>query len=74
MKNTAAAMNMREITEANVPPWVSNNQFEMAVCKHCDAWRFPNEPKGHCCGNGRVKLEKPKLPEELQKLFEKQQF
>ena len=74
MKNTAAAMKMREITEDNVPPWVSNNQFEMAVCKHCDAWRFPNEPKGHCCGNGRVKLEKPKLPEELQKLFGKQQF
>ena len=74
MKLTAATINMREINETNVPHWVFVNQFEIAVCKFCDALRFPNEPKGHCCGNGRIKLEKPKMPDEMKVLFEKKEF
>ena len=74
MKKTAANTNIRGVRDSNVPDWVTNNEFDLSVCKFCDALRFPNEPKGHCCGNGRIKLEKPKIPEEMKVLFEKKQF
>ena len=74
MKRSATAMNMRDITEENVPEWIYIDECESAICPHCDAFRFGNEPRGHCCGNGRINLPKPKMPEELKKLLEKKDF
>ena len=74
MKRTATSMNMRDIREDNVPNWIYIDECQTEMCVHCDALRFGNEPRGHCCGNGRIKLPKPKMPEELKGLFGKKNF
>ena len=67
-------MNMHDIREDNVPDWIKINECETMICRHCDAFRFGNEPRGHCCGNGRINIPKPKMPEEFKQLFEKKDF
>ena len=67
-------MNMRDIREDNLPDWIYIDEQQTYICGHCDAVRFGNEPRGHCCGNGRIKLPKPKMPEVLKLLFEKKSF
>ena len=74
MKRSATSMNMRDIREDSVPDWIYTEECQREMCPHCDALRFCNEPRGHCCGNGRIKLPEPKMPEELMRLYEKKDF
>jgi hypothetical protein len=38
-------------------------------CHHCHAKRFPKEPPGFCCRNGKIELNEPVIPDQLIRLY-----
>jgi hypothetical protein len=38
-------------------------------CRHYGAKRFPKEPPGFCCRNGKVELSTPVIPDQLMRLW-----
>lgn len=38
-------------------------------CHHCKAIRFANESPGFCCASGKIKIQLPKMPNELWNLY-----
>ncbi|XP_057775961.1 uncharacterized protein LOC130994867 [Salvia miltiorrhiza] len=51
---------------------IPNEAYELPhkdPCQHCKAIRFPNEPPGFCCASGKIKMQLPKMPDELWNLY-----
>ena len=54
--------------DPNNPPDPFTIGLMVEVCNYCDAYSFPGE-KINCCHNGKVHIELPPFPPELQALF-----
>ena len=57
----------KEIFDFKVP-----SLLEQKPCKYCGALKYPKniEPENFCCGNGRVQIDVPEVPETLKELLE----
>ncbi|XP_057778295.1 uncharacterized protein LOC130998777 [Salvia miltiorrhiza] len=51
---------------------IPNKAYELPhkdPCQHCKAIRFANEPPAFCCASGKIKMQLPKMPDELWNLY-----
>ena len=62
------------VTDATIPHAVKEYRapslWDQKACKECGAIKFPNEPPGFCCGNGKIKWDQKEMPAVLKQLLE----
>ena len=71
----AISMTIDELKEADligldIVEHKMNTIWDDIPCHHCSAYKFTHEPKGFCCGDGKVMIPLPSPPDELIDLLE----